>query len=123
MEKSLGAVVFLLSIAFLACLAVMWVIVYRLRGFLRSTGYKFIFAAKMCFAILCGSGVYLILYPLPKRVILVQVSWFSLLAIGCLCSAVGFYLYSRDVNAVLRLKEKEDHNTLAPEGETHANGQ
>lgn len=102
MSRELIAVVSLLSIALAACLFVMWVIVFRLRSFLISTSYKFIFAAKLCWAVLCAAGIYLILWPLPRRIAVVQFAWFSLLALGCILSAIGFYLYSRDVRAVLQ---------------------
>lgn len=95
-------VCFLLGIAFFSMLFVMWLISFRLPDHLKSNSYKAIFISKVCWALLCGAGIYLIIWPLPQRIPIVTVIWFSLLAIGCIHSAIGFYLYSRDVNAVLR---------------------
>lgn len=95
------AVCALLSVAFAASLFIMWTILFRLRSHLISTSYKFIFAAKVCFGIMTGSGVYLIIWPLPERVLFIQLLWFSILSTGTICSAIGFWLYSRDVRAIL----------------------
>ena len=102
LNRGLLVVVVLLGIAFAAQLFVMWVIVFRLRQHLISRSYQLIFASKLLFALLCGSGVYLILFPLQKRIVIVQAAWFADLALACLASAAGYYLYSRDVNAVLK---------------------
>lgn len=95
----------LLGIALLCMFFVMWLISFRLPDHLKSNSYKAIFISKVCWALLCGGGIYLILWPLRERVVAVTVIWFSLLAIGCIHSAIGFYLYSKDVNAVLQSED------------------
>ena len=94
-------VVALLCVAFLSMVYVVWLIVFRLRDHLVSKSYRAILTAKILWALLCGSGIYLILWPLPQRNALVSVIWFSVMALGCISSAVGFFLYSRDVSSIL----------------------
>lgn len=108
MAQSRIAVCLLLAVGFFACLFVIWTITFRLRFYLVSTSYKFIYAGKICFALVCGLGVYriikttsLALAPDTPGRIIMRLVWFSILAIGCIFSAIGYYLYSRDVNAVL----------------------
>lgn len=123
MDDGKWAVCFLLGVAFLASLFLCWLLLFRLPGHLTSVSYRFILAAKVCFALLSGSGIYLLLWPLKVRVVWVQLSWFSVLAVGSICSAVGFWLYSRDVLAVLKSEDYTRglpadpavHNSSAPE--------
>jgi len=82
-------------------LFVVWLIIFRLRDHLISKSYRAILVSKLLWALLCGSGIYLVLWPLPQRNALVSVLWFSVLALGCIHSAIGFFLYSRDVSAIL----------------------
>jgi hypothetical protein len=97
-----GVVAAFLLIAFVACIWIIVIIVFWLPTHLKSTSYRFILAAKISLALLCGSGFYLILWPLKSRVILVSLLWFADLALGVILSATGFSLYARDVNIVLR---------------------
>lgn len=98
----MGIVLFLLGVALAACVFVMYVIAFRLRSHLISLSYRFIFGAKVCFTLMCASGIYLVIWPLPSKYQMrITLVWFAVLAIGCILSATGFYLYSRDVNSVL----------------------
>lgn len=100
-------VVMLLGSAFAASLFMLWTIIFRLRSHLVSVSYKFILVGKVGMAILTGSGVWLILFPLPQRNAIIQLLWFTIFALGNISLAIGYYLYSRDVNAVL----ESDHFT------------
>jgi hypothetical protein len=106
----------MLSVGFLSMLAVMGLIKYRLEDSLASGSYKAIFISKACFALLCASGIYLIIRPLPHRVVTVTFLWFFVLAVGCINSAVGYYLYTRDVNSVL---ESPDYIGQLPAGKSN----
>lgn len=106
----------LLGAGLLAMLAVMGLIRYRLEGSLKSNSYKAIFISKACFALLCGSGIYLIIWPLPQRIETVTFLWFLVLAVGCLHSAIGYYLYTRDMNEVLN---SPDYIGPLPAGRTN----
>jgi hypothetical protein len=101
-EESKYLICSLLGVAFAASLFIIWLILFRLRSHLVSTSYKFIFGGKVCFAILTGGGMYLVLWPLRVRIAWVSMTWFALLAIGTISSAIGFWLYARDVNAILQ---------------------
>jgi hypothetical protein len=118
MNNGMIAVIGLLGIAFASCIFLVWVIFFRLRSHLVSAGYKFIVTAKILWAIMCGAGIYLIIWPLPKRIVIVQLLWFSLLALGALCSAIGFYLYSRDVNTVLKSDDYKSSLPAVPDDST-----
>lgn len=102
MEEGKVFICGLLGVAFAASVFVIWLILFRLRDHLVSKSYRAILVGKICFAVLTGSGIYLILWPLPVRVLWIQLTWFSILALGTIHSAAGFYLYSRDVQSVLQ---------------------
>lgn len=101
MRPEMVVVCILLGVGFLSNVFIVWLIAFRLRDHLISNSYRFILSAKVLWALLCGSGIYLIVWPLPKRLIFVQLSWFSVLAVACTCSAIGFWIYTRDVSAIL----------------------
>jgi hypothetical protein len=102
MDDGKSVVCMLLGVSLLASLFICWLLLFRLPDHLTSVSYRFILAAKVCFALLSGSGIYLLLWPLKVRPVWIQLAWFSVLSIGTCCSAVGFWLYSRDVQAVLQ---------------------
>lgn len=104
MQEGKTIVVILLGVAFAACLLIIWLLLFRLRSHLISISYKFILAAKIGFAILSGTGIWLLLFPItwpPHIVLATRIGWFALFAISCISSAIGFWLYARDVQLVL----------------------
>jgi len=104
----------LMVIATLATGFMMWLIIFRLRQLLVSPAYVFIFGGKTCAFILCVASVYLILWPLPKRIQLVTNIWFALFALCFILSDIGHFIYSRDLAAVLRSDNYKEELPAVP---------
>lgn len=122
MEEGKTIVVVLLGIAFFACSYIVWLLLFRLRSHLISTSYKFILVAKIFFTLLSGSGIYLLLWPItwpPHVVVATRIGWFAAFAVGCISSAIGFWLYARDVHIVLNSDSYTHELPVTPADGTH----
>lgn len=103
-----------LTIAMISTGFLVWLLIFRFQRFLVSAAYQYILASKIVAFILTTAGFYLTLWPLPARIAVISRLWFSLLALVFILSDIGYYLYSRDVKAVVELDRTQDQLPVVP---------
>ena len=111
MKQESVAVIALLTIGAISMLFVIWTILFRLSDHLVSKAYRSMLMAKVLRFLMCSAGIVLLIWPAPPRWgRVIALSWFSILSLGCIFSAIGWYFYAKD--SIAMAKALKTHNVI-----------